>query len=110
MKKVILGVISTLVLMTSANAVNYENDIAPTVKFITEQKQKNAIYQDFIWEQEKLNSALVSKITEINSNFKIDDIYRLNHKISDLEDQIYKLKRINDSLESRLKKIESKVK
>ncbi len=139
MRKLLLSLVSITVLSTSMYAVNYENDIAPTVKFITEQEHKNTNYQDFIWEQEKVNQnqnlfntnqfefnknmsefisvqknfneTIVDKLkSSIRSNIDYSDIERLRSKIRDLESETDRLKSANNKLDQRIMSLERKVK
>lgn len=139
MKKLLLSLVSTAVLSTSMYAVNYEQDIAPTKKFITEQEQKNTNYQDFIWEQEKVNQKqenfnmtqfelnknqaelnasqknfneiVIDKLkNQVRSNIDFNDIERLRNKIYNLESESDRLRSINSRLDQRLMALERKVK
>lgn len=139
MKKLLKSLVLAAVLSTSMYAVNYENDIAPTVKFITEKEHKNTNYQDFIWEQEKVNQnqnlfntnqfefnknmsefisvqknfneTIVDKLkSSIRSNIDYSDIERLRSKIRDLESEADRLKSANNKLDQRIMYLERKVK
>lgn len=139
MKKLLIGTTLSLVLMTYAQAVNYEKDIAPTIKFIEQQKVSNSTYQNFIWDQEKINSlqfqqnkgqeefnsnqiefnnfqktfneAIIDRLKNlIKSNIDYSEVERLSNKIRSLESDNDKLRSTINKLDSRLYSLEKKVK
>ena len=134
MRKLLLSLVSAAVLSTSMYAVNYEQDIATTKKFITEQEQKNINYQNFIWDQEKINNLqdqqnkgqeeFNAAQLEFNKNLKTlnenmmykiksygyEDLIGLKYKILNLESENDRLKSTINKLDSRLYTIERKVK
>lgn len=133
MKKLLTSTLLTLALCSVANAYTSQ-DI--DVK-ITAQEQKNEQYQNFIWDQEKINSLQerqnkgqeefnnaqfeINKINRLNFesiNSKLSSIYkapdseadRLRSKIRDLESEVDKLRSINSRIDQRLMTLERKVK
>lgn len=133
MKKLLTSILLTLALCSVANAYTSQ-DI--DVK-ITEQEQKNEQYQNFILDQEKINSLQerqnkgqeefndaqleINKINRLNFesiNSKLSSIYkapdsdadRLRSKIIDLESEVDKLRSINSRIDQRLMTLERKVK
>ena len=134
MRKILKSIVLAAVLSTSMYAVNYEQEIAPTKKFITEQEQRNTNYQNFMWDQEKINNLQdqqnksqeefnVAQL-ELNKNqktlnenmmYKIksyvyEDLIGLKYKILNLESENDRLKSTINKLDSRLYIIERKVK
>lgn len=133
MKKLFIVATLTLALCGVANAYTSQ-DI--DIKLNT-QEQKNEIYQNFIWDQEKINSLQerqnkgqkefndaqfeINKINRLNFesiNSKLSSIYkapdsdadRLRSKIRDLESEVDRLRSINSRIDQRLMTLERKVK
>ena len=133
MKKLFTSTLLTLALCSSANA-NENKNINNNVQ---SQEQKNEIYQNFIWDQEKINSLQerqnkgqeefndaqleINKINRLNFesiNSKLSSIYkapdsdadRLRSKIRDLESEVDRLRSINSRIDQRLMNLERNVK
>ena len=133
MKKLFAATATFLALCEVANAYTSQDiDIK-----LNAQEQKNEQYQNFIWDQEKINSLQerqnkgqeefndaqleINKINRLNFesiNSKLSSIYkapdsdadRLRSKIRDLESEVDKLRSVNSRIDQRLMTLERKVK
>ena len=128
MKKLFTSTLLTLALCGIANAGGTAEDIK---KVVDAQELKNEQYQNFIWDQELINTSQTESnkqcsdfitsqrdlnyqvVNKLNSSFKApagmdEDKYR--YRIQSLESEVDRLKSTINKLDSRLYTLERKVK